>query len=58
MANNDAIDLMHAHGMSIAAPDPQLQAEMRKIGSRMADEWEKRSGSDAQRILRAYRSQR
>jgi TRAP-type C4-dicarboxylate transport system substrate-binding protein len=57
-ANNDAVDLMQAHGMSIAAPDPQLLADMRKIGARMADEWERRSGSDAQRILRAYRMQR
>ena len=58
MAHNDAIDHMQARGMSIAAPDPELLAEMRKIGSRMADEWERRSGSDVQRILRAYRSQR
>lgn len=58
MTHNAALDLVHAHGMSVVAPDPQLLADMRKIGSRMADQWERRSGSEAQRILRAYRSQR
>ena len=54
-ANNEAMDELLAQGMSIAAADPKLLAELREIGSRMAEEWERRSGPDGQRIMRAYK---
>lgn len=54
-ANNEAMDELQAQGMSVAAADPKLLAEFREIGSRMAEEWERRSGPDGQRIMRAYK---
>lgn len=56
-ANNETMELLQARGMTIAAPDPQLVADMREIGVRMADEWARRAAPEGQTILRAYRSQ-
>lgn len=55
-ANNDALEALRAGGMTVVAPDPQWLADMRKIGARMAEDWERRSGPDGRRILSAYRS--
>ena len=55
-ANNEAAVELHGRGMWVLPPDPNLQAELRGIGSRMVEEWERRSGPDGQRILRAYRA--
>jgi TRAP-type transport system periplasmic protein len=57
-ANNETMELLQAHGMTIAAPDPQLLADMREIGVRMTDEWARRAAPDGQTILRAYQLQR
>ena len=49
-ANNEAMDDLQAQGMSIAAANSKLLAELREIGSRMAEEWERRSGPDGREL--------
>jgi TRAP-type transport system periplasmic protein len=53
-ANNDTMDLLRTRGMTIAAPEPQVVEGLRGIGATMTDEWARRTGADAQRILQAY----
>ena len=44
-------------GMTILAPDAAFQAELRKVGEVMIQDWEKRAGADGTAALKAFRSQ-
>ena len=46
------------NGISVAEANPQLKAQLAKIGEQMAAEWEKAAGADGQAILKAYRSKK
>ena len=42
-------------GMKIMKPSPQLMADMRKVGTIMLADWEKKAGADGQAVIAAYR---
>ena len=44
-------------GMTILTPDPAFQAELRKVGATMVQDWEKRAGAEGTAALKAFRSQ-
>jgi TRAP-type C4-dicarboxylate transport system substrate-binding protein len=52
--NNTTMDLLRTRGMTIAAPEPQVVTGLRDIGVTMTEEWARRTGPDARRILQAY----
>jgi TRAP-type C4-dicarboxylate transport system substrate-binding protein len=43
------------NGMSVSPPSPQLEADFKKVGRTMTDEWLKTAGADGKAILDAYR---
>jgi TRAP-type C4-dicarboxylate transport system substrate-binding protein len=43
------------NGMHVSAPSPQLEADFKKVGRTMTDEWLKTAGADGKAILDAYR---
>lgn len=47
-------DALRDNGMKVSAPSKQLDAELRKIGGTMVDEWLKEAGSSGKAIVDAY----
>lgn len=45
---------LRENGMTVSAPSKQLDAELRKIGATMVDEWLKEAGSNGKAIVDAY----
>jgi TRAP-type C4-dicarboxylate transport system substrate-binding protein len=43
------------NGMNVSPPSPQLEADFKKVGRTMTDEWLKTAGADGKAILDAYR---
>jgi len=43
------------NGMNVAAPSPQLKADLKKIGDTMTAEWMKTAGADGQAIVDAFK---
>lgn len=41
--------------MNVEKPSAQLQADMKKVGATITEEWVKQAGQDGRRILEAYR---
>jgi TRAP-type C4-dicarboxylate transport system substrate-binding protein len=49
------LEQLAKNGMHVSAPSPQLDADFKKVGRTMADEWLKTAGPDGKAILDAYR---
>lgn len=56
--NDWYLDQLRANGMNVAAPSPEFEAELRKIGETMTAEWIKSVGGDGQKLLEAYQAAR
>jgi TRAP-type transport system periplasmic protein len=46
------------NGMTVRDPDSAMKSAFAKIGTQMAQEWEKAAGADGQQILKAYRAKK
>ena len=46
------------NGMTVREPDAKMKAAFQKIGTQMAQEWEKQAGADGQAIVKAYRGKK
>ena len=53
--NKATLETLRQNGMNVAAPPPQLKADLQKVGDTMIAEWGKSAGADGQAILSAYR---
>jgi TRAP-type C4-dicarboxylate transport system substrate-binding protein len=53
--NQFYLDGLKKNGMAIHTPAPKLQADLEQIGRTMLAEWLKKSGSEGQAIIDAYR---
>ncbi len=49
------IKILRDNGMTVAAPSPQLRADMEAIGKVMVEEWLESTGAEGREILDAYR---
>jgi TRAP-type C4-dicarboxylate transport system substrate-binding protein len=49
------LEQLAKNGMHVSAPSPQLDADFKKVGRTMTDEWLKTAGPDGKAILDAYR---
>ena len=49
------LEQLAKNGMQVSAPSPQLEADFKKVGQTMTDEWVKTAGADGKAILDAYR---
>lgn len=49
---------LREHRMNVVAPSAEFEAELRKIGDTMAEEWLKNVGADGQKVLDAYKANR
>jgi TRAP-type C4-dicarboxylate transport system substrate-binding protein len=49
------VDQLRQNGMQVAAPSDQLMREMRAIGVRMAEDWERRAGAEGQALLAPFK---
>jgi len=43
------------HGMKVAAPSPELQSELMKVGETMTAEWIRTAGDEGKQIIDAYK---
>ncbi|HEX3096653.1 MAG TPA: TRAP transporter substrate-binding protein [Usitatibacter sp.] len=43
------------NGMQVSAPSPRLEADFKKVGQTMTEEWVKTAGADGKAVLDAYR---
>ena len=51
-------DTLAKNGMSVREPDAGMKATFQKVGTQIAQEWEKQAGAEGQAILKAYRSKK
>jgi TRAP-type C4-dicarboxylate transport system substrate-binding protein len=49
------VDTLRQNGVQVAAPSEQLVREMRAIGVRMAEDWERRAGAEGQALLAPFK---
>jgi TRAP-type C4-dicarboxylate transport system substrate-binding protein len=49
------LEQLAKNGMQVSAPSPQLEADFKKVGHTMSEEWLKTAGADGKAILDAYR---
>jgi TRAP-type C4-dicarboxylate transport system substrate-binding protein len=56
--NDWYLEQLRAHGMNVVAPSPEFEAELRKIGETMTEEWLRSVGADGAKVLEAYRAAR
>ncbi|MFN3987264.1 MAG: TRAP transporter substrate-binding protein [Rhodocyclaceae bacterium] len=56
--NDWYLEQLRANGMNVVAPSAEFEAELRKIGDAMAEEWLKSVGADGQKVLEAYKAAR
>jgi TRAP-type C4-dicarboxylate transport system substrate-binding protein len=49
------VDQLKEKGMTIHAPPPQLNADLKKVGETMLQDWLKKAGPDGQAVVDAYR---
>jgi TRAP-type C4-dicarboxylate transport system substrate-binding protein len=54
-ADIGAIEELKKNGMKIAAPSPELDADLKKFGETMAQEWVANAGDDGKAVLEVYR---
>lgn len=54
-ANGNAIAELTRNGMQVAAPSPELDAELRKFGEVMAQEWATNAGDEGKAVLDEFR---
>jgi TRAP-type transport system periplasmic protein len=47
-------DLLRENGMTVSAPTPQLDSELREIGKVMVKEWLDEAGASGQQVIDAY----
>jgi len=47
---------LSANGMSVETPTPQLEADLKKIGHTMLNEWLEKTGAEGKAIIDAYRA--
>lgn len=47
---------LSANGMSVETPTPQLEADLKKIGHTMLNEWLEKTGAEGKAIIEAYRA--
>jgi len=52
----EANETLVKNGMTIHQPDAAMKAAFGKVGEQILDEWLKKSGSEGQAIIKAYRS--
>ena len=50
------IQILKDNGIKVADPNPELKAELAKLGEQMAGEWAERAGDAGKAILEAYRN--
>jgi TRAP-type C4-dicarboxylate transport system substrate-binding protein len=50
------VEQLRAKGMTIVAPSDALVADLRKAGNAMLADWLRRGGTDARKLIAAYRS--
>jgi len=43
------------NGMNVAAPSAQLQADFKKVGATITEEWLKAAGADGKALVDAYK---
>jgi TRAP-type C4-dicarboxylate transport system substrate-binding protein len=51
------VDQLKAKGMNILQPPAQLQADLKKIGDTMLNDWLAKTGADGKAVIDAYRKQ-
>jgi len=51
-------DTLAKNGMTVREPDAGMKATFQKVGTQIAQEWEKQAGAEGQAILKAYRSKK
>lgn len=49
------VEQLRKNGMTVDKGSPQLQADLRKVGETMVQEWLKQAGADGEAVLAAYR---
>jgi TRAP-type C4-dicarboxylate transport system substrate-binding protein len=49
------VDTLRSKGMEVRQPNPELMAELKKIGDQLIQEWSKAAGEDGQKILDAFK---
>jgi TRAP-type C4-dicarboxylate transport system substrate-binding protein len=49
------VNALRQNGVQVAAPSEQLVREMRAIGVRMAEDWERRAGAEGQALLAPFK---
>ncbi len=52
----DHTNMLRENGMKVAPPTPELDAELRKIGEIMVNEWLEEAGDSGKAIIDAYRA--
>jgi TRAP-type transport system periplasmic protein len=55
-AETDAVEELRRHGMVVSEPPADLNAAVRAVGQRLAEEWQAKAGSVGKQIIEAYRS--
>jgi TRAP-type C4-dicarboxylate transport system substrate-binding protein len=51
------VDQLKAKGMNILQPPKQLEADLKKIGGVMLNDWLAKAGADGKAVVDAYRKQ-
>lgn len=49
------LEQLRKNGMAVGKGSPQLQADLRKVGETMVQEWSRQAGADGAAVLKAYR---
>jgi TRAP-type C4-dicarboxylate transport system substrate-binding protein len=49
------VDQLRKNGMSVLPPGPQLQSDLKKIGELMLADWLRKTGSEGEAVIIAYR---
>jgi TRAP-type C4-dicarboxylate transport system substrate-binding protein len=56
--NDWYLEQLRANGMNVVMPSAELDAELRKIGDTMTEEWVQSVGAEGRAVLDAYRASR
>ncbi|MFN3612843.1 MAG: C4-dicarboxylate ABC transporter substrate-binding protein, partial [Tepidimonas sp.] len=49
------LEQLRKNGMTVSKGSPQLQADLRKVGQTMIEEWTRQAGAEGAAVLAAYR---
>jgi TRAP-type C4-dicarboxylate transport system substrate-binding protein len=55
-AERAMVERLRAQGMVVRAPSPELMAQLRAVGERLAADWVARAGPEGQQLLERYRA--